>query len=209
MKQKGCAVLCVGRLCPQFTHSNKGTGTAAFASQSLLTGLGSVQFITNLGFVVGVLKERVPRRCVLATFLIVAGNVILVIFGSKDSPDYSVAQLAALYRQDSMAAYMMLAYAGGLLASLFQIFSMHNGHLLARGVCILSCVDDQTVFCFPMVSSPYAAAVSYPVALLSSAKHNLPDSSTSSLPLSVSQLHGTLHVQASHRQGQSSNTNRL
>lgn len=65
---------------------------------------------------VAVLKERVPRRCVLATFLIVAGNVILVIFGSKDSPSYSVAQLAALYRQDSMAAYMMLAYAGGISA---------------------------------------------------------------------------------------------
>ena len=86
---------------------------AAFASQALLTGLGSVQFISNLAFAVLVLRERVPRRCVAATALIVAGNVILVLFGSKTSPDYTVAQLAALYRQDSMAAYMMMAYAGG------------------------------------------------------------------------------------------------
>ena len=86
---------------------------AAFASQSLLTGLGSVQFISNLVFVVLVLREKVPLRCVLATFLIVAGNVILVVFGSKTSPKYTVSQLAALYRQDSMAAYMIMAYGGG------------------------------------------------------------------------------------------------
>ena len=94
---------------------NQSLVVAAFASQSLLTGLGSVQFISNLVFVVLVLKEKVPRRCVLATFLIVVGNIILVVFGSKESPSYSVAQLAARYRQDSMAAYMMLAYAGGTL----------------------------------------------------------------------------------------------
>ena len=86
---------------------------AAFASQSLLTGLGSVQFISNLVFVVLVLREKVPLRCILATFLIVAGNVILVVFGSKTSPKYTVSQLAALYRQDSMAAYMIMAYGGG------------------------------------------------------------------------------------------------
>ena len=86
---------------------------AAFASQSLLTGLGSVQFISNLVFVVLVLREKVPLRCILATFFIVAGNVILVVFGSKTSPKYTVSQLAALYRQDSMAAYMIMAYGGG------------------------------------------------------------------------------------------------
>ena len=86
---------------------------AAFASQSLLTGLGSVQFISNLVFVVLVLREKVPLRCILATFLIVAGNVVLVVFGSKTSPKYTVSQLAALYRQDSMAAYMIMAYGGG------------------------------------------------------------------------------------------------
>ena len=60
-----------------------------------------------------VLKEKVPPRCMLATFFIVVGNVILVVFGNKDSPEYSVAELAALYRKDGMAAYMAMAYAGG------------------------------------------------------------------------------------------------
>ena len=49
----------------------------------------------------------------LATFFIVVGNFVLVVFGNKDSPEYSVAELAALYRKDSMAAYMAMAYAGG------------------------------------------------------------------------------------------------
>ena len=86
---------------------------AGFASQSLLTGLGSVQFISNLVFVMLVLKEKVPPRCMLATFFIVVGNVVLVVFGNKASPKYSVAELAALYRKDGMAAYMLMAYAGG------------------------------------------------------------------------------------------------
>ena len=86
---------------------------AGFASQSLLTGLGAVQFVSNLVFVKMVLKEEVPPRCVLATFLIVVGNAVLVVFGNKDSPKYSVAELAALNRKDGMAAYMAMAYAGG------------------------------------------------------------------------------------------------
>lgn len=86
---------------------------AGFASQSLLTGLGSVQFISNLAFVMLVLKETVPPRCMLATFFIVVGNVVLVVFGNKDSPKYSVTELAGLYRKDGMAAYMAMAYAGG------------------------------------------------------------------------------------------------
>lgn len=85
----------------------------------MLTGLGSVQFISNLLFVVLVLKEKVPPRCMLATFFIVVGNVVLVVFGNKDSPEFSVAELAALYRKDGMAAYMAMAYAGGNLLHLF------------------------------------------------------------------------------------------
>ncbi|DBA76848.1 TPA: hypothetical protein ACH3X2_008863 [Trebouxia sp. C0005] len=101
----------------------------AFASQSLLTGLGSVQFVSNLLFVVLVLKEKVPLRCILATFLIVAGNVLLVVFGSKTSPKYTVSQLAALYRQDSMAAYMIMAYGGGILGA--------HAVLFATSLCII------------------------------------------------------------------------
>ena len=94
---------------------------AGFASQSLLTGLGSVQFISNLVFVMSVLKEKVPPRCMLATFFIVVGNVILVVFGNKDSPKYSVTELAGLYRKDGMVAYMAMAYAGGKQWRLLQI----------------------------------------------------------------------------------------
>ena len=106
-------LLCTMSLCVDADTTSCVLCCAAFASQSLLTGLGSVQFISNLVFVVLVLREKVPLRCILATFLIVAGNVILVVFGSKTSPKYTVSQLAALYRQDSMAAYMIMAYGGG------------------------------------------------------------------------------------------------
>ena len=117
---------------------------AAFASQSLLTGLGSVQFVSNLLFVVLVLKEKVPLRCILATFLIVAGNVLLVVFGSKTSPKYTVSQLAALYRQDSMAAYMIMAYGGGIQSLASQSVSVllrssANMSSACMEQCILHC----------------------------------------------------------------------
>ncbi|KAL3151925.1 hypothetical protein ABBQ32_001054 [Trebouxia sp. C0010 RCD-2024] len=103
-----------------FVFGNIATFVArGFASQSLLTGLGSVQFISNLVFVMLVLKEKVPPRCMLATLFIVVGNIVLVVFYNKDSPKYSVTELAGLYRKDGMAAYM--AYAGVVIIPLLEI----------------------------------------------------------------------------------------
>ncbi|KAL3142887.1 hypothetical protein ABBQ38_003175 [Trebouxia sp. C0009 RCD-2024] len=68
-----------------------------------------------------VLKEKVPPRCMLATFFIVVGNIVLVVFGNKDCPKYSVTELAGLYRKDGMAAYMAMAYAGVVIIPLLEI----------------------------------------------------------------------------------------
>lgn len=117
---------------------------AGFASQSLLTGLGSVQFVSNLVFVMLVLKERVPPRCMLATFFIVVGNVILVVFGNKASPKYSVAELAGLYRKDSMAAYMLMAYAGGMPAFAAQHEDFPPGCTAALQLCLYTAAQHAT-----------------------------------------------------------------
>ena len=50
-----------------------------FAPQSLLSALGSAQFVSNVAFGAFLLGERVTRRTLLATVTIVSGNMMIVL----------------------------------------------------------------------------------------------------------------------------------
>eukprot|EP00891_Asterochloris_glomerata_P008946 jgi/Astpho2/8946/e_gw1.00133.129.1_t len=88
-----------------------------YAAQSLLAAIGSVQFVSNLVFAATVLKDTIPPRIVFATALIVAGDLLLVVFGSKESPEFTAWELAALYRAPGMVLYMSLAFGCALPVS--------------------------------------------------------------------------------------------
>eukprot|EP00887_Chlorella_sp_A99_P005493 scaffold1.g5493.t1 len=81
-------------------------GSLAFAAQSLIAALGSVQLIANLFLSRWVSRETVSLRIWLATAIIVAGGVLLVAFGNHESPTYTVQDLLALYSGASYIAYM-------------------------------------------------------------------------------------------------------
>lgn len=78
----------------------------AFAAQSLLAALGSIQFVSNVVFARLVNKERITRQTVVGTLVIVAGCIVLVLFGSHDSPVYTVGDLLALYGNPGYIAYL-------------------------------------------------------------------------------------------------------
>lgn len=78
----------------------------AFAAQSLLAALGSIQFVSNVAFARLVNKERITRQTVVGTLVIVAGCIVLVLFGSHDSPVYAVGDLLALYGNPGYIAYL-------------------------------------------------------------------------------------------------------
>ena len=78
----------------------------AFAAQSLLAALGSIQFVSNVVFARLVNKERITRQTVVGTLVIVAGCIVLVLFGSHDSPVYTVDDLLALYGNPGYIAYL-------------------------------------------------------------------------------------------------------
>ncbi|GLJ46134.1 hypothetical protein SUGI_0971880 [Cryptomeria japonica] len=105
-----------------------------YAAQSLLAALGSVQFISNVAFAYIVLKEKVTGRVLLATVLIVFGNIFLVAFGNHQSPVYTPEQLMEKYTNQ-----VFLLYCLGLLLivavshsiyrkgeQLLSIFGRHN-----------------------------------------------------------------------------------
>lgn len=78
----------------------------AFAAQSLLAALGSIQFVSNVVFARLVNKERITRQTVIGTLVIVGGCIVLVMFGSHDSPAYTVDDLLDLYGNPGYIVYL-------------------------------------------------------------------------------------------------------
>ncbi|KAI5077899.1 hypothetical protein GOP47_0007723 [Adiantum capillus-veneris] len=68
-----------------------------YAAQSLLASLGSIQFISNVGFAYFVLHEKVTSRTLVATLFIVTGNIFLVAFGNHQSKVYTQEELLTNY----------------------------------------------------------------------------------------------------------------
>ncbi|KAJ6842315.1 putative magnesium transporter NIPA8 [Iris pallida] len=69
----------------------------AYAAQSLLAALGSVQFVSNIAFAYFVLSKTVTIKVLVATTFIVFGNIFLVSFGNHQSPVYTPEQLSEKY----------------------------------------------------------------------------------------------------------------
>lgn len=82
---------------PPAIHRSCSFGSLAFAAQSLIAALGSVQLIANLFLSRWVTRERVSVRIWVATAIIVAGGVLLVAFGNHESPAYTVQDLLGFY----------------------------------------------------------------------------------------------------------------
>ncbi|GAQ88927.1 hypothetical protein KFL_004700090 [Klebsormidium nitens] len=87
-----------------------------YAAQSLLAALGSVQFISNVGFAYFVLGENVTNRIVVATALIVVGNIFLVAFGNHESTTYGHDDLLHMYENPVYLVYctVLVLLVGGL-----------------------------------------------------------------------------------------------
>jgi drug/metabolite transporter (DMT)-like permease len=58
----------------------------AYAAQSLLAALGSIQFVSNIAFAYFVLNKTISVKVMVATTFIVFGNIFLVSFGNHQSP---------------------------------------------------------------------------------------------------------------------------
>lgn len=82
-------------------------GAFKFAAQSLLSGLGSVQFLSQVFFSRFILHERIEEYAYGGVLLIIAGCTMLVIFGAHDTKNYRPEELAALYGRSEYVCYML------------------------------------------------------------------------------------------------------
>ena len=69
----------------------------SMAAQSLLATLGGVQFVSNIFFAGCILGERITKRGLLATAVIVLGLTVAVSFSDHKSTRYNASGLIALY----------------------------------------------------------------------------------------------------------------
>lgn len=69
----------------------------SMAAQSLLATLGGVQFVSNIFFAGCILGEKVTKRGLIATGVIVLGLMLAVSFSDHKSTRYSASGLIALY----------------------------------------------------------------------------------------------------------------
>ncbi|WOL01781.1 putative magnesium transporter NIPA8 [Canna indica] len=79
----------------------------AYAAQSLLAALGSIQFVSNIAFAYFVLSKTVSVKVLVATTFIVFGNIFLVSFGNHQSPVYTPEELIAKYTSVVFLFYCM------------------------------------------------------------------------------------------------------
>lgn len=78
----------------------------AFAAQSLLSALGCIEFVSNVAFSKFVNKEKISRFVLAGTVVIVAGCVVIVSFGSHESPTYTASELQELYKNPGIIIYL-------------------------------------------------------------------------------------------------------
>ena len=82
----------------------------AFAAQSMLASLESVQFVTNLLFGKFMLKANVTRRMMVGTMFTVLGTVIAVQFSSKTTLELTSSEMVDLYRNPAYITYLALMF---------------------------------------------------------------------------------------------------
>lgn len=100
----------------------------AFAAQSMLASLESIQFVTNLLFGKFMLGANVTKTMLFGTCLTVAGTIIAVQFSSKNTLELNTAEIKDLYRNPAYLAYLAMMVA--LLVLLDMVYRLFERYKL-------------------------------------------------------------------------------
>lgn len=80
----------------------------AFAAQSMLASLESIQFVTNLIFGKFMLKANVTKTMLIGTGLTVTGTILAVQFSSRATLNLRTDDIKKLYKNPAYIAYIIL-----------------------------------------------------------------------------------------------------
>ena len=104
-------------------------GAFGFGSQSLLASLESVQFVSNIVFAKVVNKEEITYKVIIATFLIIIGNILVVIFASKEELTYNSKEIGELYKTNTSYHIYLIIVGLFWLLCLYLFYKYYNYRL--------------------------------------------------------------------------------
>lgn len=115
----------------------------AFAAQSMLASLESVQFVTNLLFGKFMLGARVTQTMLAGTLLTVTGTVMAVQFSSRVTIDLNTEDIKELYKNPAYLIYLVLM--AFMLVVLHFVYKKldelkHKGKAIKNTDIIMPCV---------------------------------------------------------------------
>ena len=96
----------------------------AFAAQSMLASLESIQFVTNLLFGKFMLKANVSKTMLIGTGLTVMGTVLAVQFSSRETLNLNTDEMKGLYANPAYLLYLALMI--GMLFLLNYIYHFYE-----------------------------------------------------------------------------------
>lgn len=97
----------------------------AFADISLLAPLGAMTLVINMFIAPCISKEKLTKRDIASTVVILAGTVLSVFFGSKSSKDYDLDELIELFTRSTFVIYIII-YGAYLVASIILVWRLNR-----------------------------------------------------------------------------------
>lgn len=101
------------------------------APSSIVTPVGSLTLVVNIGLAHWWLGEEIYRQDWIGSFLIITGATLTVIFGNQEETCLTVQELTALYATESMLIYMIGV---GVIVLFSFLFQYHAERVLKRYV---------------------------------------------------------------------------
>lgn len=98
----------------------------AFAAQSLLAALGTVQFISNVFFAKFILKEVLTLRIIIATAVIIVGLTLAIIFSNHSTQLYTTHDLLNLYTQDYIIFMTFVIILLLFFHATYMVYTVHE-----------------------------------------------------------------------------------
>lgn len=98
----------------------------AFAAQSLLAALGTVQFVSNVFFAKFVLGEVLTLRIVVATAIIVGGLLLAILFSNHASESYTSGDLIDLYTPGYFLFLIILIIILAIVHAVYVVYTHHE-----------------------------------------------------------------------------------
>ena len=98
----------------------------AFAAQSLLAALGTVQFISNVFFAKFVLKEKLTTRIFVATAIIMGGLIMAILCSNHETEVYTTQDLLNLYTTGYIFFVIMVCLFLVLCHGIYVVYTHHH-----------------------------------------------------------------------------------